>query len=150
LDQSRNHVAGQYARDLLNGLEPRALVFAGGDEHAGPLSYVQAVEGLRPDVTIVMTPLLNGRWYVRHLKTRHPDVVIPFDTYDGQSRDRALKALVDANRGRPMVQVGQPVDESLKGSYGYIASGLVSRIEPITQRFDLAEVVADNERLLAR
>jgi dolichyl-phosphate-mannose-protein mannosyltransferase len=150
VDQSRNHIAGQYARDLLNGLPPRALVLAGGDEHVGPMAYMQAVEGLRPDVTVVMSPLLNGAWYLRHLKNHRSDLVIPFDTYDRQVPQRALKGLVDANRERPIVQIGQPVDESLKGSYGYIAAGLVNRIEPVTQQFDLGQVVAENERLLAQ
>ena len=55
----------------------RSLLLAGGD-HVLPLVYLQSwVEKLRPDVTLVMLPLLNGEWYVRELRQRHPDLVLP-------------------------------------------------------------------------
>src|SRR5207248_1869464 len=59
-----------------------------------------------------------------------------------------LLALVDANPGRPIVVVGNVLDDSLKGSYWYYYRGFVAQLLPMAQDVKLGEMAAENERLL--
>ncbi|MGH7637795.1 MAG: glycosyltransferase family 117 protein [Gemmatimonadaceae bacterium] len=59
-----------WARDILMSLEPNAIIITNGDNDSFPLWYAQAVEHLRPDVTVALTPYLDMPWYARQLNQR--------------------------------------------------------------------------------
>src|SRR6185503_15621277 len=114
IDQSRNDVARNFAEDVLATLEPHSVLFAWGDETVFPVAYLQAVEGRRPDVTLVMLGVFRSfDWYIRQLRRRDPGLVIPFDRYDPGRPSATMKALVDANPGRRFALIGDPLDDSL-------------------------------------
>ena len=52
-----------YARLLLEAVPGGGILVAGGDNDTFPLWYLQQVEDVRPDVTIVTVPLLGAEWY---------------------------------------------------------------------------------------
>ena len=62
----------EWARDILNSVEPYGILITGGDNDTFPLWYAQEVEGVRRDVTVAVTSLLNTDWYLRGL-LRRPD-----------------------------------------------------------------------------
>jgi hypothetical protein len=145
LDQSKDHVVRRFAEDILATLEPDSILIVNGDEVIMPLTYLQDVEGYRPDVALVVMPFLPTDWYVPHLQRRYSNLVVPFARYDGRSG--TLKSLVDANSGRPIAVVGITSEDSLKGSYWFYRRGLVNQVEPISRDVKLDEMIAENQRL---
>jgi hypothetical protein len=79
---SRRHdaTAPSFARDLLNSVEPYAVLVTGGDNDTFPLWYAQEVEGVRRDVTVAVTSLMNTDWFARAM-IRRP--VHPYDADSG-------------------------------------------------------------------
>lgn len=63
-------IAPAVARDLLRSAPRDAVLVTGGDNDTFPAWYGQAVEGLRPDVTVVVAPLLATEWYRAQLARR--------------------------------------------------------------------------------
>jgi hypothetical protein len=148
IDQSHNHVARTYAEDVFATVEPGTILLVTGDDLSLPLLYLNVVEQVRPDVTLVLPLLLPGDWYVRQLRERHPDLAIPFQQYDGQRNN--LKALIDANPGRPVAIVGALRDHSLDQDHWAYLYGLVNLLEPRSKRIMLSQMVSDTEELMQR
>ncbi len=71
-----DRVTSSFARDLLNSVEPYGVLVTGGDNDTFPLWYAQEVEGVRRDVTVAVTSLMNTDWFARGMIRR------PIHAYD--------------------------------------------------------------------
>ena len=72
-----------FAIDMLNSVEPYGILVTVGDNDTFPLWYAQEVLGVRKDVVIANTSLLNTEWYVRQMIRR------PIFEYDAAKGPKA-------------------------------------------------------------
>jgi len=149
VDQSRNSLARQFGEDVLAEVQPNSILLVSGDGFAFPLIYLQQVEHIGNQATLVVLPTLLGEWYARQLREQHPNLVIPFDRYDRGAKN--LRALVEANPGRTIALAGTLADDhSLDLDYWPYQQGLLTVIMPKSQDRDLHTVLSENEQLLGR
>jgi Protein O-mannosyl-transferase TMEM260-like len=72
----RDTTTRDFAHDMLDSVEPYGILVVAGDNDTFPLWYAQEVEGIRRDVVVANTELLNTDWYVRQL------IRMPIRDYD--------------------------------------------------------------------
>lgn len=63
-------VARDFARDILESVEPYGILITAGDNDTFPLWYAQEVEGIRKDVTLANLSLMNTTWHLHQLRRR--------------------------------------------------------------------------------
>lgn len=71
-DRSGRGATTDFAANLLESLEPDAILFTNGDNFTFPLWWAQEVAGIRRDVTIINTAYLATPWYVCQLMQDAP------------------------------------------------------------------------------
>ena len=67
-DRSDERAARNWAHNMLQSVEPYAVLFTYGDNDTFPLWYLQEVEGIRRDVTVIVQTYLGTDWYHRQLR----------------------------------------------------------------------------------
>jgi hypothetical protein len=72
-DRSQRMQARASAYNTLTGCAPNAILFCSADNDTYPLWYLQEVEGVRPDVRVIITELLGTDWYIDQLNYRIND-----------------------------------------------------------------------------
>jgi hypothetical protein len=97
-------VARTSAAALLWSAPPRAVLVTGGDNDSFPLWYLQVVDGVRPDVTVAIAPLLPAEWYRAQLARRHALFDSSGVAAPVHSEDEALSRIAGGVRrvGRPL------------------------------------------------
>lgn len=147
IDQSQNLIARRFAQDVFNTTRPGSILLVNGDGLAFPLMYLQQVEHIGNETTLVVVPLLLGDWYVRQLRERYTGLRVPFDRYDPQINN--LKTFVTANQERTFAIAGTlGNDHSLDLDYWPYQQGLLIIAMPKSQDVPLDVLLAQNEQLL--
>lgn len=89
---------------ILESAPPRAVVLANGDNDTYPVWYLQEVEGMRRDVTIVVIPLLPAWWYRTELARR--DRLLPTDLVSNWRGAEAVVAAICQSASAQRRQIG--------------------------------------------
>ena len=112
------NAARGFAAALLAGAPRDAVLFVAGDNDTYPLWYLQTVEHVRRDVTVVTLPLLGAPWYRAELSRRTglvpASLVRP---WTGTPRTAAAIGAAASARRRP-VAVSVGVEADLRAALG--------------------------------
>jgi uncharacterized membrane protein YeaQ/YmgE (transglycosylase-associated protein family) len=99
------------ATRILTSASRDGIVLARGDNEAYPVWYLQEVERLRPDVTVVVVPLLPAKWYRAELERRY--ALLPHEVvmrWMGAGRTVAAICVRAADQGRLVANAGAGPD----------------------------------------
>ena len=67
-DRSKKTTAPDLGKDYLESCPPNAILFTFGDNDTYSLWYAQEVEGVRPDIRVINTSLLQSDYYINQLR----------------------------------------------------------------------------------
>jgi hypothetical protein len=144
VDQSNNYVDWHFGRDLLDTLEPNALLLMRGDVVTMAVEYQQAVEHYRTDVVAMDMEKLKLEAYVNQQRRAHPDVVIPFNAYDEGQNGASLRLIIDQELPRrPVYLLGNPKEKDFGGLYEAQKAGLTNKVLPLGSGQDVYQFMRE-------
>jgi hypothetical protein len=80
VDAGQDRRAITYATNVLAAAPQRAIVVSDSDLDTFPLWYYHYALGARPDLAMIVDPLLDFDWYRHNLRATYPDLHIPETT----------------------------------------------------------------------
>ncbi len=117
-----------YARLLLEAVPERGILFTAGDNDSFPLWYLQQVEGMREDVTVVVVPLLGATWYRQALANARlftPASVTTWPGLDAALRDVMARAGREARTVRVSTLLAKVDRDRLDPRAGWRLEGMI-------------------------
>jgi hypothetical protein len=132
-----------WAADLLNSVEPYGILITDGDNDTFPLWYAQEVEGIRKDVVVACSCLLETDWNVRDV-IRRP--IYPYNATAGPAVYRNLTwpkpsgpplklTMAQADAIPPYIDIQQPRVFAKDSIVATIRPGILTRGQLVVLQF---------------
>jgi hypothetical protein len=153
MDRHRSTLVRAYGAEILRAAPPGALLLTRGDLVTNSTRYLQAVEGLRPDVRVVDEELLGDAWYAREVAGLHPELALPGARYmPGAPDGFDARQLFDATFGRaPLLACGvKEGDVSADATYGRWPFGFCAIVHRGDEPVSIDAWLRDSEEALPR
>jgi hypothetical protein len=106
--RARDFTARDWGYNLLMSVEPYGILFTNGDNDTFPLWYVQEVEGVRRDVTVIVTSYLNTAWYALQLRDLSAPCPAGVSPEDDPTRIICQRPYTGANEGAVYAPAPEP------------------------------------------
>ncbi|MFQ5601754.1 MAG: protein O-mannosyl-transferase family [bacterium] len=143
-----NHLAEDFAHNILLSLPENALFFVRGDAASMGVDYLQIVNGVRPDVMILDQAKMTYEWYYTQAQKRYPKINLPGVRYDGaQIQNRHLIA---SNIQDFPVCFMDFKEDSYQQTFRALPVGLVYRMVPNAQAINPVELEKRMNELFSR
>ena len=129
-DQHENHIAFDYAANTLLPLPEQAILYTWGDSGAFPLWYLQGVERMREDLSIVHAPHLYFSWYLDTFPALFREGAIRETPLKGKAPEFLLELAISGQIGKRPVYVDFSTKYSTHlDSYAFHQEGICYRLE---------------------
>lgn len=133
MDQRGNTFFQDYGRAILASMPPKAILLITSDEAVGSVSYLQLVEGMRPDVRVIPTGHLQQPWFRRFADRHLPGIIVPVGSF-------TARRFLDENLPHaPVLLVNKvPWLQSLEETYRAAPVGIADQVIPKSTVLDLS------------
>jgi hypothetical protein len=129
-DRSQKTLPRDLARNYLESCPPNAILFSFGDNDTYPLWYAQEVEGIRPDVRVIVNSLLGSDWYMKELRYK----VNQSDKFDVIfTEDQVSGNKLNAVYYNPMPEFGEDRFHNLDSILRYVVADPSGKYQASTQ-----------------
>jgi len=123
-DRSQNYFAYQYAKQILDSVRSGSVVIVADDNTLTPLWYMTLVESYRPDVTPLSWSVLDNLDYLRSVKIRRPELIVPV----GLNKPEWIEKFAKLNHKIPLFT--QYVDLPSQTERAFVPAGFMLRYSP--------------------
>ncbi len=126
VDQRGNTFCRDLGTALLGSVPANGVLFTRGDLLTNTVTYLQVVEGARPDVILIDQELMTYDWYIRGLRSRHPGLLPRLD------RVERLTFHQQSWIGRPLASPASVVSLDLGDRILQLDRRLVANVSPLS------------------
>lgn len=129
-DRSQKTLPVDLARNYLESCPPNAILFSFGDNDTYPLWYAQEVEGIRPDVRVIVNSLLGSDWYMKELRYK-VNQSAKFDVIF--TEDQVSGSKLNAVYYNPLPDFGEDRYHNLDSILRYVVADPSGKFQATTQ-----------------